>query len=89
MKRLYRFKHIEAHRIIINAINKGQHGRYFMIADVAKESVLQQRGIHLKRIPEWILADSRIADTTLHRMMYIEMMDTIDNVHEMMDMSTF
>ena len=58
MKKMHIFRHDEAHRIIINAINKGEHGSYFMIADVGKKDTLQQIGVHHKRIPNWILPDS-------------------------------
>ena len=33
------------------------------IADVGNKTTLQQIGVHHKRIPEWMLPDSRIADT--------------------------
>ena len=34
-----------------------------MIGNVSKEFTLQQIGVHHKLFPEWILPDSRIADT--------------------------
>ena len=42
MKKITIFRHDEAHRIIINAINKGQHGNFFLIADVGREELLKE-----------------------------------------------
>ena len=52
---------LEAHRIIINAINKGSKGSFLMIADVGTTTALGNLGVHHKRIPKWVLPDSMLA----------------------------
>ena len=45
-------RHDEAHRIIINAINKGNLGSFAIVADVGTVASLGNLGVHHKRIPE-------------------------------------
>ncbi len=53
-------RHDEVARIMINAINKGHHGSFFLIADVGNATTLADLGVHLKRIPTWFLPDSML-----------------------------
>ena len=49
-----------AARTIINAVNKGHLGSFFIIADVGSASTLSDLGVHHKRIPTWVLPDSML-----------------------------
>ena len=60
MKIMHIHRHDEAARIMINAINKGHHGSFFLIADVGNATTLADPGVHLKRIPTWFLPDSML-----------------------------
>ena len=55
------YRHDEAHRIIINAINKGAKGSSIVIADVGTAATLGNLGVHHKRIPQWVLPNSMLA----------------------------
>ena len=59
-KKLIIYRHDEAHRVIINAFNKGNQGSHLLIADVGTRDLLKELGVHYKRIPEWVLPDEAI-----------------------------
>ena len=62
-KKMHFYRHDEAAKTIINAVNKGHHGSFFIIADVGKASTLSDLGVHhmlYKRIPTWVLPDSML-----------------------------
>ena len=61
MKKMVIHRHDEAHRIIINAINKGNLGSFAIVADVGTAASLGNLGVHHKRIPEWVLPNSMLA----------------------------
>ena len=61
MKKMVIYRHDEAHRIIINAINKGRKGSCLVIADVGTAATLGNLGVHHKRIPKWVLPNSMLA----------------------------
>ncbi len=60
MKKMHIHRHDEAARTIINAINKGNHGSFLIIADVGSAAMLADLGVHHKRIPTWVLPDSEL-----------------------------
>ncbi len=55
MKKMVIYRHDEAHRININAINKGRKGSCLIIADVGTAATLGNLGVHPKRIPKWVM----------------------------------
>ena len=59
-------RHDEAHRIILNEINKGTKGSHLIIADVGTADTLGKLGVHHKRIPECVLPTSMLALHTTH-----------------------
>ena len=61
MKKMVIYRHDEAHRIIINAVNKGKSGSCLIIADVGTAATLGNLGVHHKRIPKWVLPNSMLA----------------------------
>ena len=61
MKKMVIYRHDEAHRIIINAINKGNLGSFAIVADVGTAASLRNLGVHYKRISEWVLPNSMLA----------------------------
>ena len=61
MKKMVTQMHDEAHRFVVNAINKGSKGSFLMIADVGTMTALGNLGVHHKRIPTWVLPDSMLA----------------------------
>ena len=61
MKKMAIYRHDEAHRIIINAVNKGRKGSCLIIADVGTAATLGNLGVHHKRIPKWVLPNSMLA----------------------------
>ena len=61
MKKMVIYRHDEAHRIIINAVNKGKKGSCLIIADVGTAATLGNLGVHHKRIPKWVLPNSMLA----------------------------
>ncbi len=67
MKKLVIYRHNEAHRIIINAINKGRKGSYLVIADVGTAATPWNLGVHHKRIPKCVLPNSMLAIHTADR----------------------
>ena len=60
IKKMHIYRHDEAARTIINAVNKGHHGSFSIIADVGIASTLSDLGVHHKRIPTWVLPDSML-----------------------------
>ena len=52
MRKMVICRHDEAHRIIINAINKGRKGSFLIVADVGTAATLGNLGVHQKRIPK-------------------------------------
>lgn len=54
-------KHDEAHKIIINAINKGNPGSFAIVAEAGTAASLGNLGVHHRRIPEWVLLNSMLA----------------------------
>jgi len=63
MREMVIYRHDEAHRIIINAINKGRKGSFLSnnIADVGTAATLGNLGVHHKRIPKWVLPNNMLA----------------------------
>jgi len=61
MRKMVIYRHDEAHRIIINAINKGRKGSFLIIADVDTAATLGNLGVHHKRIPKWVLPNNMLA----------------------------
>ena len=61
VKKMVIHRYDEAHRIIINAINKGKKGSSLLIADVGTATTLGNLGVHHKRIPEWVLPNNVLA----------------------------
>ena len=60
MKKMHIYRHDEAARTMVNAVNKAHHGSFFIIADVGSASTLSDLGVHHKRIPTWVLPDSML-----------------------------
>ena len=60
MKKMHIHKHNEAASTIINAVNKGNHGSFFIIATYISAVTLADLGVHHKRIPTWVLPDSEL-----------------------------
>ena len=58
MKEMHIYRHDEAAITIINAVNKGHHESFFIIADMGSVSTLSDLGVHHKCIPSWVLPDS-------------------------------
>ena len=57
MKALYIARHDKAMRHVLKQVLKGQHGGYYVIADVGTLEGLQQMGAHSKRIPDFIIPE--------------------------------
>ena len=53
-------RHDKAMRKIIKEVMKGQSGSQFVIADVGHLEGLRQLGVHIKRIPEFVLPDKSL-----------------------------
>ncbi len=61
MRKMVIYRHDEAHRIIINAINKSRKGSFLIIADVGTAATLGNLSVHHKRIPKWVLPNNMLA----------------------------
>ena len=65
MKKMVIYRHDEAHRSIINAINKGNLGSFAMVADVDTAASLGNLILHLKRIV-WYYQSGSYPTVCLH-----------------------
>ena len=63
IKKMTIFRHDEAHRLMLKGIIKGKMGSFLVIADVGTTEKLRSMGVHHKRILEWVLPDSAMANT--------------------------
>ena len=77
MKAIYIHRHDEALRKLLLAINKGNHGSYYTIADIGCAEKTGHLGVHDKRIPEWILPETTLTalerERTRPDIMHVEM----------------
>ena len=58
MKKAYISRHDTALRTVLKAINVGDHGSYYMIADIGSAQNTKDLGVHAKRVPTWILPET-------------------------------
>ncbi len=61
VKRMIIHRHDEAHRFMINAINKGDHRSFFIVAYVGTKEMLRDLGVHHKQIVKWVLPNNMLA----------------------------
>ena len=47
--------------MILKSIVKGDHGGYYIIADIGRAALIEEMGVSAKRIPAWLLPDSCLA----------------------------
>ena len=60
-KAMYIARHDQALRMILQSIVKGDHGGYYIIADIGRADLTEHMGVSAKRIPAWLLPDSCLA----------------------------
>ena len=59
MKAMYIARHDKAMRKILKQVVQGQHGSFYIVANVGTLEGLQQLGVHSKRIPDFLTTGQR------------------------------
>ena len=60
LRKQYIARHDKAARMLVQAFIKGKQGGHYLIADIGTAEGLKEIGVHSKRVPSFVLPDSRV-----------------------------